>query len=315
MGLVDTHCHLAALPTGKNGCLLSARMLKSPVFKLVAWNLGLPLHDPETANRLYIEKLVAELSSSKRVSGAVLLAMDGVYGSDGRLDELKTDFLISNEHLFEAIGLSTGKGPHLYAGPSINPTRRDAIDELERCAARGAVLVKVLPNSQCFDPGDAKLRPFYKALARLKVALLSHIGFEFSLIGQDQSVGDLARLATPLEEGATVIAAHGCSTGAFLVEKHLDVASGFAKRFPNFFTDLSALTLPNRLGALLRLRRRPELFDRFVFGTDYPLPCFSWGLRGATGHASRFDRMAAVLESLGLPPGKSPLELLGRVAR
>ena len=40
-------------------------------------------------------------------------------------------------------------------GASVNPTRKDALDELERVAALGAVLNKVLPNAMVFDPADA----------------------------------------------------------------------------------------------------------------------------------------------------------------
>ena len=70
---------------------------------------------------------------------------------------------------------------------------------------------------------DRRFVPFYAALARLRLPLLSHVGYEFSLIG------------------------------------------------PGFYVDTSALTFPNRVGAALRLRRHPEVFDRLLFGTDYPL--------------------------------------------
>lgn len=299
--MIDAHCHLAALPTPSNGCLLSRRMRRSLLARLVAWQQGLPLDDAETANRLYLERLQAELSRSRRVRGAVLLGMDGVYGADGRLDEVKTDFLISNDAVLAAC-----RGRSLLPGVSINPMRRDALEEVERCADLGAALVKVLPNAQAFDPSQARHRAFYKALARRRLPLLSHVGYEFSLIGQDQSVGDPDRLLTALEEGVTVIAAHGCSNGLFFLESHLAALDALAGRWPNFYTDLSALTLPNRFGALLRLRRRPRLFERMVFGTDYPLPVFGWGLASAD---NRFDKQAAVLEALGVRPGKDLGEL------
>ena len=72
-------------------------------------------------------------------------------------------------------------------------------------------MVKVLPNTQQFDPANARYRAFYRAMAQRNVPLLSHVGYEFSLIGKDQSVGDPNRLRLPLEEGVTVIAAHACS--------------------------------------------------------------------------------------------------------
>jgi len=75
--------------------------------------------------------------------------MDGVYTNEGRINHQATDFLISNDYVLEL----AHKYPNEFlAGVSINPQRIDAIEELHRCAEAGAVLVKVLPNSQQFDP-------------------------------------------------------------------------------------------------------------------------------------------------------------------
>ena len=283
-------------------------MLKSPLARFLIWRMGLSVDDPETANRVYLEKLSAELGESRRVQKAVLLAMDGVYGDDGRLDEARTDFLIANDCVLEA----SRKDPRFLAGVSVNPMRRDAVDELERCAAGGARLVKVLPNAQSFDPADRRHLPFYRTLARLKIPILTHVGFEFSLIGQDQSVGDVSRWRAALDEGARLIAAHGCSNGVFFGEKHFPTMIEFVRKYPHFFVDTSALTLPNRAGALFKLRRHPELFDRLLFGTDYPLSVFSMPALGsgspskyleARRQTCRFDRQAAVLDALGVPLG------------
>lgn len=303
--MIDAHCHLAALPTPENGCLLSPKMKNSLLAKLISWQQDLPFDDAEETNRRYLKRLTDELGRSKRVSGAVLLGMDGVYDSNGALNEAKTDFLISNEAVFAACRQT--KEVRLLPGVSINPMRKDAVAEVDRCADLGAALVKVLPNAQAFNPAETKHRNFYKALARRKLPLLSHVGWEFSLIGQDQSVGDPDRLLMALEEGVTVIAAHGCSTGLFFIESHLATLNALAARWPNFYTDLSALTLPNRFGALLRLKRMPHLFDRMVFGTDYPLPVFGWGLGEAD---NRFDKQAQVLDKLGVRVGKELGELL-----
>ncbi|MBI3297428.1 MAG: amidohydrolase family protein [Elusimicrobia bacterium] len=313
-GLIDVHCHLAALPTAANGCKISAKMLKSPAARMVAYMEGLPLDRPEEANAKYLARLSAELGASTRVSQAVALAMDGVYDDSGRLDEAHTEFLISNDFVFDACR----KSPKLLAGASVNPRRRDALDELSRCAGLGAALVKSLPNAQVYDPADPAYAPYWKRMAELGLPLLSHIGFEFTLIGHDQSVGYPERLIGALEAGVKVIAAHGCSNGVFFKEPHLKTMEDMMRRFPNFYVDLSALSLPNRVGALLRLSRRPDLSARFLFGTDYPLPCFSYpalagGLGafwGAFGKGNRFDRHAAVLDALGVAAGADPRAVL-----
>src|ERR1051325_5584475 len=252
-------------------------MLKRPLSRFVAWTFGFDLRKPAEANAFYVERLLRELERASLVEKAVLLALDGVYDAGGNLDLTGTDFLISNRYVLE----TARKRPDRFlAGASINPQRRDALDELETVAAAGAALVKVLPNAQCFDPADKRYVPFYRALARLKLPLLSHVGYEFSLAGRDQSAGDPARLQNALEEGVTVIGAHGCSQGLFFYEPHLKTVAAFVGRYPRFSLDASALTLPNRVGMLFILKRHPEFQQRLVFGTDYPLPVLSYAALG-----------------------------------
>jgi hypothetical protein len=299
--LTDVHVHLAALPDGENGCYISARMLRRPLSRFLAWKFGVDLDKPREANDFYVQRLLRELEGSQRVNRAVLLGMDGVYDANGRLDETRTDFLIANRYVLE---LARRHADSFLAGVSINPQRADAVDEVERCAAAGAALVKVLPNAQCFDPADKRYVPFYRALAKQRLPLLSHVGYEFSLTGRDQSAGDPSKLRCPLEEGVCVIGAHGCSHGLFVFEPHWKVVREFVRRYPCFYLDASALTLPNRVDMLFVLRRHPEVYERLLFGTDYPLPVFAYPALGrayrSAAAANYFDRQAVVLESLGI---------------
>lgn len=304
--LIDCHVHLAALPDGDNGCYISPKMLKSPLFRFLLWKHQLSPDKPREANQKYLDDLLGELRASRYVQKAVLLGMDGVYDQNGRLNQAHTDFLISNDYV-----LKTAQAhPHeLLAGVSINPQRRDAVEEVHRCAEAGATLVKVLPNAQQFNPADPCYKPFYRALAERKLPFLSHVGYEFSLIGKDQSVGDPDRLQVALDEGATVIAAHACSYGLIFYEKFIPILRDFVKRYPNFYCDISALTLPNRMRMLLQLRRYPEIHERLLFGTDYPLSVFhiaAWGrvafstLRKMIRTKNRFDRQVEVCHGLNL---------------
>jgi len=304
--LIDCHVHLAALPDGDNGCYISPKMLRSPLFRFLLWKHQLSPSNPRDANRKYLDDLLTELRASRHVQKAVILGMDGVYDQNGRLDQAHTDFLISNDYVLKTARAYPNE---FLAGVSINPQRRDAIDEVHRCADAGAVLVKVLPNAKQFDPANPQYKPFYRALAERKLPFLSHVGYEFSLIGKDQSVGDPGRLKVALDEGATVIAAHACSYGLILYEKFLPTLRDLVKRYPHFYADISALTLPNRLRMLLHLRQYPEIHERLLFGTDYPLSVFhiaAWG-RVAIGTLcdmirtkNRFDRQVAVCRGLGL---------------
>ncbi len=304
--LIDCHVHLAALPDGDNGCYISPKMLKSPLFRFLLWKHQLSPDKPREANQKYIDDLLTELRASRYVQKAVLLGMDGVYDQNGRLNRAQTDFLISNDYVLKTARAYPNE---FLAGVSINPQRRDAVEEVHRCADAGAALVKVLPNAQQFNPADARYKSFYRTLAERKLPFLSHVGYEFSLMGKDQSVGDPDRLKLALEEGATVIAAHACSHGLMLYEKFLPTFRDLAIRYQNFYADISALTLPNRLRMLLHLRRDPEIHERLLFGTDYPLSVFhiaAWGrvaigtLRDMICTKNRFDRQVAVCRGLGL---------------
>jgi len=281
-------------------------MLKSPLFRFLIWKFKLDLTKPSQSNAKYVDDLLSELRSSRHVGRAILLGMDGVYNQQGRLDEKGTEFLISNDYVLRIARLYPDD---FWAGVSVNPQRGNAIEELHRCSEAGAKLVKVLPNSQQFNPGDRRYIPFYRALAQLRLPLLSHVGYEFSLIGKDQSVGDPHRLRVPLDEGVTVIAAHGCSYGLGFYEKFYRTFLDLTRSYSNFFSDISALTLPNRLRMLLRLRRHPELHSRLIFGTDYPLSVFHLACWGRVGLAAmrqlfrttnRFDRQYLVCRELGI---------------
>ena len=304
--LIDCHVHLAALPDGDNGCFISPKLLKSPLFRFLLWKHRLSPERPRDANRKYLDDLLSELRASRHVQKAVLLGMDGFYDQTGLLNRQHTDFLISNDYVFKTVREHSDV---FLAGPSINPQREDAIDEVHRCADAGAVLIKVLPNAQHFNPADPKYVPFFRTLAQRKLPFLSHVGYEFSLIGKDQSMGDPDRLRLALDEGVTVIAAHACSYGLMLYEKFLPIFHDFAKNYPNFYADISALTQPNRLRMLLHLRHYPELHERLLFGTDYPLSVFHMAAWGRVGPSrlmamirtkNRFDRQVEVCRGLGL---------------
>jgi len=305
--LIDCHVHLVALADGANGCYMSPRMLRSPFLRYLLWKHGfLHLEDPLQANQKYVEDLLAELRGSQYIGKAILLGMDGVYDAHGSLDLEKTDFLVSNEYLFEVVNSYPNE---FWPGVSINPNRRDAIDELDRCVEAGAKLVKVLPQGQRFDPSNRQFIPFYRMLARHKIPLLTHVGFEFSLGVTSQSLGDPKRLRVPLEEGVAVIAAHGCSYGLVVYERFYRTFLELVQRYENFFVDLSALTWPNRAKMLFRLRRHPSVHDRLLFATDYPLPVFHWPCWGRVGArnlrtiirtSNHFDRHYLILKHLGV---------------
>ena len=65
--LVDCHVHLAALPDGNNGCYISPKLLKSPLFRFLLWKHNLSPANPRETNRKYLDHLIAELRASRHV--------------------------------------------------------------------------------------------------------------------------------------------------------------------------------------------------------------------------------------------------------
>jgi len=304
--LIDIHVHAAAFPDGKNGCLMSPSFQKGPMVWFIKWKMGLKGPDPAVMNRQYVDRLVADVKRSEHLSKAVLLAFDGVYDNAGQLDRNRTTCVISNDYVHQVVAQHPA---YFLLGASINPQRRDALDELDRVEAMGARLIKVLPNSQAFDPSDSRYKPFYRALADKKIPLLSHVGAEHSFTVYDQRLGFPEKLQAALEAGATVIGAHGCGSNSFVHRKFYKVFLRLMSTYRNFYVDLSALTLPLSAGMVFYLRRHPEYFDRYLYGTDYPLSAYATPFVGRLGLVQQFklwnmkntfDKQAAILESLGL---------------
>jgi predicted TIM-barrel fold metal-dependent hydrolase len=193
--------------------------------------------------------------------------MDGVVDDDGEPDLVRTEMYIPNDF----VAAQTRRYPNLLFGASVNPYRPDSLDRLEEAADDGAVLIKWLPSIQHIDPSDRRLVPFYRRLAALGLPLLTHTGKESTFTWALDELGDPERLRLPLEEGVTVIAAHGASSGRNRGEPNFDRFLRLARSHPNLYADISALTQINRLGHLERLLRHRDLHGRLLYGSDMPL--------------------------------------------
>ena len=269
-----------------------------------------------------MDTLVRNLRQAKYVRRAVLLALDRAYDGNGVPASEGATFAVDNE---DVLAWCRSAPNVLLFGASVHPRRHDALEELERCAAQGAALVKWLPNAQNIDPAARGYIPYYRKLVELGLPLLCHSGYEFALSARDQSLGRLERLQLPLDEGVTVIAAHSGSTGIFVNRSAMNNFAYMLHRHPNLYGETAALALPNRMGALLWWRRHPELFHRLFFATDFPVPQWAWvwgpflsapDYRRLIRETNPFDRMATLLQSLGVYPRKDGFEdLLGRLGR
>lgn len=290
---IDCHTHLVVPTRGPRG-YLSGWLARSPSFVFMKHALGLAgIKDPEEAYRRYLEQLADKVRGSE-LDRAVLLAFDEVYTRSGQRDEQHSRFYVSNDAVIDAV---TAYPDVFLVGASVHPSRLDACDELDRVADRGAVLVKLLPNSHGFDPADARYVPYYRKLRDRRIALLVHAGYEHTIPSIDQKLGDPNKLRRPLEEGVTVIVAHCGSSGRLHPHETFPLTMALLRDFPNGYADTSALTnfwRSQYLEALLDpqlMERRYGLrledpFAKLIHGSDYPIPITPWSLKR---HLSKED--------------------------
>jgi len=266
--LIDLHCHTAGIGGGNSGCFVSDAIRRSWKYRIFLKAFGVTEADLlREGDGLVVRRLSEELSRSQTVSAAVVLALDGVVGSDGELDRERTELYIPNEFLAAEVR----NYPNLLFGASINPYRRDSLDRLDRAARDGAVLIKWLPPIQDIDPSDPRLVPFYLKLRELGLPLLTHTGEERSFTRSRDELGDPELLRLPLSLGVTVIAAHCAAGGRSRGERNLDRFARLCRDYPNLYGDISSLTQLNRLGhpchrvgdpgAVWRRHRAPQWYD------------------------------------------------------
>lgn len=265
---IDAHVHVIATERKAHGCFVSKRLRRRPVF--VLWKIaknyaGLP--DAEF-DRRYLENMVRDVREGEGIDRAVILGFDAVYDSRGEPDWGRTEAYTSNDYVLNI----AGEHDCCLAGASIHPGRRDALEEAERCAEAGAVLVKWVPGAQGIDPADARHTKFYEKLAGLNLPLLSHTGYEHTVPAPEQDYGNPDRLERALDAGVTVIAGHFGTSGIGHLVEYFPRFAELVKKHPNLYGDLSALTTISRAVYLRRVLKDPLLVERMVQGSDYPVP-------------------------------------------
>jgi predicted TIM-barrel fold metal-dependent hydrolase len=266
---IDVHVHMVG--NGRNG--------SGGWLRLSGWHrwlagfmlrqLGVPASAFEgDLESIYAEHLV-ELVRASSMDAIVLLAHERVHDPDGTPRDDLGSMFVPNDVV---LGLAE-KFPEFLAGVSIHPARRDAFDELDRCLAGGAVLMKCLPNCQNIDPSDKRYGPFWERMAAAGLPLLAHTGGEHTVPIVNAAFADPKLLRFPLECGVTVIAAH-CATGSGAFDPdYFDDWVAMLREFPNLYGDISAMVSLNRCGHL-RNCLREEIAARILHGSDFPVPVF-----------------------------------------
>jgi len=284
----DSHAHLVGIGDTPSGIRINPRMrsvLHPREFgqRVFFLNAGCAEVDGKSVDETYIERLRDLLAVFPAGAKAMLYSFERTFDAKGEIDWSDTDFYVPDAY----VRATAQRFPDRFEWvASIHPYRPDAIQALEDAKRAGARAVKWLPSAMGIDPALERCKPFYEALARLDLPLISHAGLERAVAGvDDQDLGNPLKLRSALRAGVRVVVAHCASMGE---DRDLDAGKGggrvssfelFARLMRErefegrLFGDISAITQTRRakiaLGSLLRT---PEWHPRLLNGSDYPLP-------------------------------------------
>ncbi len=288
--LVDYHTHIVGLGAGGTGAFVNPRMLSwahpSHRLKFGVYKAACLIKDEKNADAEMFQRLKDLVRTNPYHGRHRLLAFDKNYHADGTPNPAKTEFYVPNEYVFSL----AERNPDLFVpAMSVHPYRKDALQELDKWAARGGKIIKWLPNAMGIDPSSSLCDSYYSKMKELRLILLSHGGEEKAVESEeDQKLGNPLLLRRALDHGVKVIVAHCAGLGT---NEDLD-SPGHEQRHnfdlfvrlmeePRYrdlvFGDISAMTQFNRVGPPLRtILERDDLQERLVNGSDYPLPAINF---------------------------------------
>lgn len=276
-GYVDLHVHMISSEVDPKA-LSPWQPVQHGRLRVLLAAAGVDLDGDWAAEHL--ARLASLDASAPLPARRLLYALDRAYDRDGRADEAATPLYVANRSVIEAACAQPGM---LLPVISIHPYRHDALQRLDHYAAMGLRFIKWLPNSMGMDPADPALDPFYARLAEHDMTLLSHTGAERAIPAAAQELGNPLRLRRALDAGVRVVALHAAGDGRQLDLDHPDRprVQGWQlllrlldepRSAEQLYLDSSALAFrthsPEPLATLLG---RPDLQDRLLHGSDYPL--------------------------------------------
>lgn len=264
----------------------------------------------------YIAK-VLESTRASSLSHVVLLAQDWVRDANGAPVESESALYVPNEVVLKI----AAENSCILPACSIHPARADALDELQMCHGRGAVMMKCLPLHHRIDPRDKRFEPFWRKMADLKMPLLAHTGGELSLPNNAPELADPRILIPVLEQGVKVIAAHAGTSGHYCDTNYMAECAEMLPKYPNLYVDNSGMNTPIRSRHFKRLLGE-EFRGRILHGSDLPIGISSLWVRwrglitGAAHQSCRaeqnlLERDVQIKKALGF--GDETFTLLGQL--
>ena len=286
--LWDVHTHLLGNGDSGSGCRLNPVMDQwwHPV-ELLRKRVIMDAAQARPAeggslDRAYVQRLRQLADDFPPGARWLLYAFDEALDAQGRPRSDWTTFHTPDAY---AEAMSAARPERFGWVASIHPYRPDALARLARARAGRAVAIKWLPSSMAIDLRDARLRPFYDALAAHRTPLIVHCGEEHAVPGAGrEDLGNPLLLREPLRHGVRVIAAHCASLG-----RALDLDRPRPRREPAFALFARLMDeadgrerLLGDVSAVFQFNREPEVWhtllqredwhERLLHGSDYPLP-------------------------------------------
>jgi len=289
----DGHCHLAGSGdsgTGEHGSGIALNpataSLRHPLEyaqRLAFMNAGCVDDAPGQVDLRYVERLHTLLGGMRPGVKLLLLAFDATVTEAGEVSWEQTSLHVPNRY---AAQLARRHAQYFEWAASVHPYRRDCVGQVDAAVEQGARALKWLPATMGIDPASKRCDPFYAALARHDLPLITHAGLERALRGVDaQELGNPLRLRRALDHGVRVVVAHCASMGQ---DRDTDRGANgpaidnfelFARLMDEprhagrLYGDISAMTQTARAGAALRrVIEREDWHARLLNGSDYPLP-------------------------------------------
>lgn len=284
---LDSHVHIAGAGDGDSGIWLHPDM-QNPLQLLQYVRFKFYMNaacvkDENNVDQQYIAQLLRLHNDFPSGAKFMLLAFDYRHNEQGETLQDKSPFAVPNEY---AARLVKQHPQQFEWAASIHPYRKDCVELLDWCVKHGARAVKWLPQMMGIDPASSLCEPFYEALVKHHIPLLTHAGDEHAVAGVDvQKLGNPLLLRKPLEHGVKVIVAHCATLGT-----NRDIDQGpNGKEMGNYqlfarlmdetryegklFGDISAIAQVNRYGpAMADIIQRQAWHPRLLNGSDFPLP-------------------------------------------
>ena len=269
---IDGHVHFVGDGSNGSGCWLRRNFADRLFEPIVKSQAGILKSSQKSGVDLAYEEKLIQLIDESSLDAVLLLAMDYPYDEVGNCLQTRAKFYVPNDYV-----LSLAEKYHqVIPACSIHPSRKDGIEELERCVASGAKVLKLLPNCHNLNCSDSQYRSFWEKLSELNLPLLAHTGGEFSVPVLNADYADPRVLRLPLECGVKVIAAHGAGKSGLCDPDYTTELFKMMDQFPSLFTDNSALASPNRWRTMKPLLE-PKVQERVIHGSDFPIPSGGFG--------------------------------------